>query len=597
LLKHRVKILQIQSLSVCTLACKNHPLSSSVSIRTKIFLLAGILLVLFGVVVGTLATMQHLDGQQISNIVRYEQPLSRLISEFDVGTDRYELNVMRELRLDTIDPDQLQAATSAKQALADDLRKLVDRINSLMQQAVRDSRYRTQDRVDLAGIESSFRYVVRNLDGFLAMGEHTMNMLAEGKREEARVASLGFQRYSLAFGPDLADIRHRISSLTESATQDVLARQRLNTRLSFALFVAACGIGLGISAVGSARAVSGLRQLVASARAIASGANSTPVVILTRDEVGELALTFNHMMEELRSRERIKDTFGKFVDPRLINQMIGSGADQAERRTLTVFFSDISEFSSISEQLTASAVVNLLNSYFGVVATVIHEHRGFIDKYIGDAIMAFWLAPFSPSDDHASDACLAALAQQEAIATLRKKLPDITGMRRNPPKLEIRMGIATGEAVVGTIGSESSRSYTVMGDTVNLASRLESINKFYRSSIIISEDTFRLAQHAIEVRELDVVTVAGKSEPIRIYEVMSRAGGLGPDQFSLRTLFAEGLEAYRVQDWDKAQNHFEDCLRHAPNDGPARLMLERITVLRKDPPAMDWQGIWRFAEK
>jgi adenylate cyclase len=154
-----------------------------------------------------------------------------------------------------------------------------------------------------------------------------MNRLAEGKREEAKVASLGFQRYSLAFGPDLADIRHRISSLTERATQDVLARQRLNTHLSFALFVAACGIGLGISAVGSARAVSGLRQLVASARAIASGANSTPVVILTRDEVGELASTFNHMMEELRSRERIKDTFGKFIDPRLINQLIGSGAD------------------------------------------------------------------------------------------------------------------------------------------------------------------------------------------------------------------------------------------------------------------------------
>ena len=106
--------------------------------------------------------------------------------------------------------------------------------------------------------------------------------------------------------------------------------------------------------------------------------------------------------------------------------------------------------------------------------------------------MAFWLPPFSPGDDHASDACLAALAQQEAVAGLRNKLPDITGMRRNPPKLEIRMGIATGEAVVGTIGSESSRSYTVMGDTVNLASRLESINKFYRSSFIISEDTFRL---------------------------------------------------------------------------------------------------------
>src|SRR6185312_7642362 len=156
-----------------------------------------------------------------------------------------------------------------------------------------------------------------------------------------------------------------------------------------------------------------------------------------------------------------------------------------------------------------SALVNLLNSYFSEVATVIHEHRGFIDKYIGDAVMAFWISPFSAGDAHASDACLAALAQQEAIVALRAKLPEITGMRRNPPKLEIRMGIATGEAVVGTVGSSSARSYTVMGDTVNLAARLENINKLYRSSIILSEDTYKLAQHAIEARELDLVTVAG----------------------------------------------------------------------------------------
>jgi adenylate cyclase len=174
--------------------------------------------------------------------------------------------------------------------------------------------------------------------------------------------------------------------------------------------------------------IRGLRQLVASARAIESGADSEPVVIRSRDEVGELALSFNRMVAELRTRERIKETFGKFVDPRIVTQLIGNGADQAERRNLTVFFSDIEGFSGISEQLTASAVVTLLNSYFGVVAAVIHKHRGVIDKYIGDAVMAFWTPPFSAGDDHASDACLAALAQQEAIIALRTQLSEITGM-------------------------------------------------------------------------------------------------------------------------------------------------------------------------
>ena len=253
--------------------------------------------------------------------------------------------------------------------------------------------------------------------------------------------------------------------------------------------------------------------------------------------------------------------------PRIVSRLIGSGADQAERRTLTIFFSDIKEFSGISEQLTASAIVNLLNSYFGAVAAVIHAHHGFIDKYIGDAVMAFWIPPFSAGDEHASDACLAALAQQEAMVELRARLPEITGMRRNPPKLVIRMGIATGEAVVGTIGSDAARSYTVIGDTVNLASRLESVNKVYGTSIILSEETFRLAQQVIEARELDLITVAGKTEPVRIYEAMCRAGELGPERSELRELFADGLAAYRRQNWDDAQAHFEKCLRIARRTG------------------------------
>ena len=567
------------------------------TIRKKIFLLAGILLALFGLVVFVLAVFQQMDSEQIGNIVDYEQPLSRLVAEFDVDTDRYELGILRALRLDALSPAELRDAISAKERVAAELRADVAMATALLDKAVQDARYETTDRVDLARIDGSFKYLSRSLEEFLTVGELTMGTLAEGRRDEARTTSLGFAKFAQAFGPDLSEIRFGIADLTARSTRTVLARERLNTYLSFALFVAACGIGLGISAVGSARVVGGLRQLVASTRAIESGADSTPLSILTRDEVGELALAFNRMVEELRRREHIKDTFGKFVDPRIVSRLIGSGADQAERRTLTVFFSDIKGFSGISEQLTAGAVVNLLNSYFGTVAGVIHEHRGFIDKYIGDAVMAFWIPPFSAGDDHAADACLAALAQQEAMVALRAQLPEITGMRRNPPQLLIRMGIATGEAVVGTIGSDSTRTYTVIGDTVNLASRLESINKIYGSSIILSEDTYRLAQQVIEVRELDLITVAGKTEPVRIYEAMGRAGELAPERVELRETFASGLASYRGQDWDKAQARFENCLRIVEADGPARVFLERIALLRNAPPRADWDGIWRFSDK
>ncbi|MBV8410387.1 MAG: adenylate/guanylate cyclase domain-containing protein, partial [Alphaproteobacteria bacterium] len=446
--------------------------------------------------------------------------------------------------------------------------------------------------------EGSFKYLSRSLEEFLSVGDRTMAALTDGRREDARTESLNFAKFAQAFGPDLSDTRRAVADLTERSTREVLARQQLDTYLSFGLFAIACGIGLGISAVGSTRAISGLRQLVVSARAIESGAESQPVAIRSRDEVGELALSFNRMVEELRTRERIKETFGKFVDPRIVTQLIGNGAaEAAERRNLTVFFSDIKGFTGISEQLTAGAVVNLLNSYFGEVAEVIHEHRGVIDKYIGDAVMAFWTPPFSSGDQHAADACLAALAQQDAIERLRERLPEITGMRRNPPQLVVRMGIATGEGVVGTIGSETARSYTVIGDTVNLASRIEGINKVYGTSIVMSEETFRLAQHSIEARELDVITVAGKTEPVRIYEMLGLAGALSPERGALRDRFAAGLAAYRHQAWDEAQSHFEGCLAINPDDGPTRLFLERVALLRETPPPADWNGAWHLAEK
>jgi adenylate cyclase len=567
------------------------------TIRNKIFLLAGILLALFGVVVGGLAIMQKLDSDQIGNIVGYQLPLSRIVAQFDVDTDRYELNILRVLRLNPASAEQLKAAAAAKQALTDEMRSDVAAAGSLLERAIEDRRYDAADRVDLARIEGSFKYLSRGLEEFLSVGDRTMAALSEDRREDARTASLEFAKFAQAFGPDLSEIRRAVADLTDRSTREVLARQRLDTYLSFALFLVACGIGLGISAVGSTRVIEGLRQLVASTRAIESGAVSAPVVIRSRDEVGELARSFNRMVEELRTRERIKETFGKFVDPRIVTQLIGSGADQAERRNLTVFFSDIKDFTGISEQLTASAVVNLLNSYFGVVAAAIHKHRGVIDKYIGDAVMAFWTPPFSPGDDHASDACLAALAQQEAIIALRSQLPEITGMRRAPPKLTIRMGIATGEGVVGTIGPEAARSYTVVGDTVNLASRLESINRLYGTSIILSEETYRLAQHAIEARELDMITVAGKTEPVRIYEAMGRVGELRPEQGKLRDQFACGLAAYRQRDWDAAQTHFESCMSAVVEDGPTHVFLERVALLRGTPPPADWAGIWHLSEK
>jgi class 3 adenylate cyclase len=324
------------------------------------------------------------------------------------------------------------------------------------------------------------------------------------------------------------------------------------------------------------------------------------IPITSRDEIGSLTQSFNSMVGELRVKAQIRDTFGKYVDPRIVAGLIDRPEltdAKGSRREMTICFCDMKGFTAFSEGMTPAALVNVLNRYMTVMSEPVRHNNGIIDKYIGDGIMAFWGPPFTNTEEHPGLACLAALEQLAGLAAFRAELPELTGLKRGFPEIDIRIGVATGDVVVGSIGSEQTRNYTVIGDTVNLASRLEGANKTYGTRALISEMTNRFAADLVETREIDQVLVVGKTEPQRIFELLGRKGEVASEHLALRDAFEEALAAYHRKDWEEARAAFESCLKIMPGDGPSKVFLGRVAQFHAIAPSPDWDGVWSLAEK
>ncbi|MCB1323547.1 MAG: HAMP domain-containing protein, partial [Leptospiraceae bacterium] len=274
------------------------------------------------------------------------------------------------------------------------------------------------------------------------------------------------------------------------------------------------------------RLIRPIHALVSGTRAIGAGQLDLELPISTRDEIGDLTASFNQMVRELQTKEKIKSTFGQYVDPRIVEGLIdaeGSPLSNGEKRVMTVFFSDIAGFTPISEQLTPASLVRMINEYLSEMTAHIRGNKGVIDKYVGDAIMAFWGPPFCEEDEHPGLACRTALAQINALHELNQRLPELLGLRKALPELRIRIGMNSGEVLVGNIGSEQSRNFTVMGDAVNLASRLESVNKQYGTNIMVAQNMYAACRDDFIFRRLDSIRVKGKEEPVNVYELLHEA--------------------------------------------------------------------------
>lgn len=281
----------------------------------------------------------------------------------------------------------------------------------------------------------------------------------------------------------------------------------------------------------------------------------------------------------------LKKAFSQYVSPDLVAEII-KDPDKlklgGEKRVVTVLFSDIRGFTGISEKLPPDELVKLLNAYLSPMTQIVLEERGLLDKYIGDAIMAIFNAPLT-IPDHALRACAAAQKMLPRLAVLNAEWE-----AKGYPRIDIGVGINTGEAVVGNMGAELRFDYTGIGDTVNLASRLESLNKFYGTHIIVSGFTYELVKDAFVFRELDLVAVKGKARPAGLYELISGDGTAR----ALSAAFASALALYRGRDFAGAGAAFAAILEGSPNDGPSKLYIKRCDDYLVEPPPLEWTGVY-----
>ena len=309
-------------------------------------------------------------------------------------------------------------------------------------------------------------------------------------------------------------------------------------------------------------------------------------------------------LSEQKDKKFLRETFGTYIAPKVLDKMYEEkqapklGGVEGHH---TAFFSDIQNFSTFSEVLEPERMVSLMNEYLTVMSKVILDNQGTLDKYIGDAIVAFYGAP-APVENHEIKSCYTALAMQKALEELRMKWKKENDWPDIVYSMQHRIGLNCGRMVTGNMGSEMRMNYTMMGDTVNLAARLESSAKQYGVYNFVGENIYEAAKSEFAFRFLDFVQVKGKNIPVKVYELVSEKGEILSDNINLIKLFEEGIDHYFKQEWKIALNKFQQSENledkfESRNTTPSQIYIQRCKMFINNPPGKDWDGVWKMTSK
>jgi class 3 adenylate cyclase len=563
-------------------------------VGSKIFTLAAVL------VAGTTAVaLYSLDriaevNREIVSVATYHAPLARILNDVEIHARNQELAyyvLLAKKGGAAQQKEALEQVATSDRAVNDGMQKALALAREGLERAPSEA-----DRIKFARLQPMFEAIAKEHREFNAQLRDVLQ--AGGGADPVKAALIEKEIRDLNQVLDEAD--HRLHAMTEESAAAAAVHEDAARRFNLGAMLASGVLAVILALLLSRSLVGPLKRLVRATEQVKEGAREFELTIRSRDEVQALANSFQSMVLDLRAKERIREKLGKYIDPRIADQIIertGAAGAGGERQVMTVMFTDLQGFTSISENLLPTTLVKLLNRYLELMSAPVSANAGVIDKYIGDAVMAFWGPPFCEPGQQTLLACRAALAQHAAVDRLNAELPEILGMRRGLPTIRVRTGIATGDVVVGNIGSAVAQGYTVVGDTVNLGSRLESLNKAYGTHLLVCDATWERARGELEGREVDIIRVVGKDNPVRVFEVLGERGTVLPAVLEMRGHFEAALAAYRCRDYGAARAGFGRALEFVPGDACSQAFMRRLEVLEREPPPSDWDGVWRHASK
>lgn len=437
-----------------------------------------------------------------------------------------------------------------------------------------------------ASVAADLRGLTQEFTGFLADAHQlARNPPTDvGWRPAFRQRRDALTRHAEKIGADLRRLRDSVARRMEAHTRRIV---RLVVSLFVVIVVTAAAAAMSIGR----RLARPIEALALAADKVRTGTLDVAMAPAGSDETFRLGTAFNDMMEGLRQKERIKQTFGKYLDPRVVQRLVAKGADdlRPQAARMTIGYVNMSGFTRRAETLPPDRLVAVLNAFLDAVARPVADRGGVIDKTIGDTLMFVFGPPFGDAATQARLAAEAAVAQRSAASDLAERLTDFADG-------DLRIGIATGAVLLGPMGADMSRAYTVIGDAANVAAKIEWANRVYGTRLLTDGETRKGLPADIACRALDTVLLPGKSAPTELYEILGAASDLSPAQREFVSAFEAALAAWRAGNWAAARERFDVCAALNRSDVPTAVFLQRLDLFSIAPPEGEWRGVWRLTD-